>query len=266
MLLRFVIAALVAASWSLPGASPAEARHHYRHHVSYVTRCDLSGCWVVRRVTLWAARRHRASGRHLSPPQPPPSGESPAHQSSLRDHHERDHARYTVQEARKEAHDVPLSDNESLAPPEVVTAPVARLPELLGHSAAIVAVPTAAGIVIRVVASLADRFRGFIADIVAQGYRPRDISCYSPTGHMPGSRHHVGAACDIDQRARNRTHPFMYHVAAIAKAHGLRDGCSFRHGGPDCGHIDDGHDAGGRRYAQSHFHYKYRRWRRYAGW
>ena len=100
----------------------------------------------------------------------------------------------------------------------------------------LVTVPTAAGIRITVAASVAPRFQGFISDIVAAGYRPRHIGCYASGGHVPNSRHYAGAACDFDQSGWGRTASFMYHVRAIASAHGLRDGCSFR----DCGHIDDG--------------------------
>lgn len=105
-------------------------------------------------------------------------------------------------------------------------------------AAGIVAVPTAAGIVIHVAAGLADKFQGFVADLVANGYKPAQIHCYAGGGHVPNSRHYAGAACDIDQRGWGRTAAPMYHVAALAAKHGLRDGCSFRHA--DCGHIDDG--------------------------
>lgn len=112
---------------------------------------------------------------------------------------------------------------------------VARHTTGLPHGS-LVTVPTAAGIRITVAASVAPRFQGFISDIVAAGYRPRHIGCYASGGHVPNSRHYAGAACDFDQSGWGRTASFMYHVRAIASAHGLRDGCSFR----DCGHIDDG--------------------------
>lgn len=102
----------------------------------------------------------------------------------------------------------------------------------------IVAVPTAAGIVIHVAVGLADKFQGFVADLVANGYKPAQIHCYAGGGHVPNSRHYAGAACDIDQRGWGKTAAPMYHVAALAAKHGLRDGCSFRHA--DCGHVDDG--------------------------
>ena len=116
-------------------------------------------------------------------------------------------------------------------------------------SGGIVTVATAAGIPIRVAASLASRFTGFIADLVANGYKPSHIGCYASGGHVPNSRHYAGAACDIDQRGWGKTAAPMYHVAALAAKHGLRDGCSFRHS--DCGHLDDGQSL--RRYAHRHF-------------
>lgn len=98
----------------------------------------------------------------------------------------------------------------------------------------IITVQTAAGIPIKVASSAAGKFQGFIADIVAAGYHPKEIGCYS-WGHMRHSLHHVGLACDFDQTARNRTVAFMYHVTAIAHRWGLFDGCEWRD--RDCGHI-----------------------------
>ena len=102
-------------------------------------------------------------------------------------------------------------------------------------SGGIVMVPTAAGIPIQVAASLASRFTGFIADLVANGYKPSHIGCYASGGHIPNSRHYAGAACDIDQRGWGKTAGPMYHLAGLAAKHGLRDGCSFKHS--DCGHV-----------------------------
>lgn len=122
----------------------------------------------------------------------------------------------------------------------------------------LVTVPTAAGISITVAPAHAEKFVGFIADIVAAGYRPRDIGCYAQRSR--GGAHPLGAACDFDQRARNSTAAFMYHIREIASRHGLRDGCSFG----DCGHIEDGSRVyvlnGGYR------HYAGVRQRRYAMW
>lgn len=89
---------------------------------------------------------------------------------------------------------------------------------------------------IRVAAQYADRFRGFINALVAQGYKPHEIGCYSARGHMPNSKHHWGGACDIDQRSRNVTAKTMYHVTELAHRFDLTDGCEWRH--PDCGHVE----------------------------
>lgn len=103
-------------------------------------------------------------------------------------------------------------------------------------SGGLVTVQTAAGLPITVAAHLASRFQGFIADLVASGYRPRHIGSFARGGHVRHSRHYAGAAIDVDQTGWGKTAKPMYHVAALAARHGLRDGCTFR----DCGHIDDG--------------------------
>lgn len=101
----------------------------------------------------------------------------------------------------------------------------------LGHR--LVTVSTAAGIKITVHPAFADKFQSFISDLVRQGHKPRFITCYA-RGHVPGSNHHWGGACDIDQTGWNRTSGFMYHAGAAIRANGLHDGCSFR----DCGHVE----------------------------
>lgn len=111
-----------------------------------------------------------------------------------------------------------------------------RLPDANGNPI-LVTVPTAAGIDIVVAPQFAAPMQSFIADIVAAGYRPRRIKCFSLSRtHVPRSRHFTGEACDFNQHGWNLTDRFMYRVHAIAKRHGLRDGCSFG----DCGHIDAG--------------------------
>lgn len=100
----------------------------------------------------------------------------------------------------------------------------------------LVTLQTAAGIPITASASFAPKAAAFIADLVASGYTPKHIKCFARGGHVHGSRHYSGNACDIDQTGWGRTARAMHNVAALAKVHGVRDGCSFR----DCGHIDDG--------------------------
>ena len=117
----------------------------------------------------------------------------------------------------------------------------------------LVTVSTAAGIPITVASHLAHKFQGFIADLVARGYKPRHIGSYANCCHVRGSRHYSGAAIDVDQYGWGKTAKPMYHVADLAAKWGLRDGCSFRHS--DCGHIDDGVSLG-RRVAR-HRHSRY---------
>lgn len=100
---------------------------------------------------------------------------------------------------------------------------------------ALAIVRTTNGLTSKVVASARDKFQGFIDAIEAAGYRIRDFGCYS-SGHMPGSKHHWGGACDFDQKRRNVTAKFMYHVTTIAHQFGLVDGCEWHY--RDCGHIE----------------------------
>jgi len=77
------------------------------------------------------------------------------------------------------------------------------------------------------------KFQALIADLCSRHHCPRDVKCFA-RGHRYGSNHDGGGACDIDQRARNRTAGFMYHSTSLIVSHGLHDGCSFR----DCGHVE----------------------------
>ncbi len=115
-------------------------------------------------------------------------------------------------------------------------------------------VRTASGETAEVIASARAQFQGFInaieqdrrepeTGVLERGNRISDIGCRS-RGHMPGSKHHWGGACDFSQRRRNVTQSFMYRVSAIAARFGLVDGCEWsrkrgeRYTGPDCGHIE----------------------------
>jgi hypothetical protein len=123
---------------------------------------------------------------------------------------------------------------------------------------------------ITVAAGIAGPLRDLIADLVADGFRGH-VTCQA-SGHMPGSLHHIGEACDFAQLRRNVVAPgagIMYHASSIITAHGLRDGCSFH----DCGHVDTGRmlnahaqwipgAAGARRYGGHHLYRVARRyWR-----
>jgi hypothetical protein len=97
----------------------------------------------------------------------------------------------------------------------------------------LVTVATAAGIDITISKTMAPKMQAFIEDLVEMGYKPKTIHCYARHGHVRGSRHYSGNACDFDQRSWGKTAKMMYHVSVLAKLHGLRDGGSFR----DWGHI-----------------------------
>ena len=102
----------------------------------------------------------------------------------------------------------------------------------------LVTIETAAG-TITVALWIADRMKGFIADVTARGFKGR-VKCYSwSRAHVRRSLHHTGEACDFAQHWTAyglQTHRVMRHVADLTAKWGLRDGCSFR----DCGHIDAG--------------------------
>ena len=107
-------------------------------------------------------------------------------------------------------------------------------------------VATAAGIDITLSEKMAPKMQAFIADLMEIGYKPKQIHCFARRGHVRGSRHYSGNACDFDQRGWGKTAKMMYHVSVLAKLHDLRDGGSFR----DWGHIDDGLPLSRPRYAR----------------
>jgi hypothetical protein len=129
-------------------------------------------------------------------------------------------------------------------------------------NSSLITVPTAAGIDIKVAASFAPKIVPFIAALVARGYHPTKIHCYSgAASHVANSLHHTGQACDFNQRGWGKTDAPMYHVADLARQFGLRDGCAFR----DCGHIDSGrreaHGPDHNLYAAvARFHHRHRRY------
>ncbi len=116
----------------------------------------------------------------------------------------------------------------------------------LPAQADVIKVDTAAG-PITVSPSFGQKIKGFIADVVARGYKGY-VHCFAKGGHVRGSRHYSGNACDFAQTGWGKTVAVMYHVRDLAEKYGLRDGCSFK----DCGHIDDGGHLGGTRYASRH--------------
>jgi hypothetical protein len=129
------------------------------------------------------------------------------------------------------------------------------------YGGGLVTVPTAAGIRITVAASVAGNFQGFIRGLVAMGYHPRHIGCYSATGHIRNSMHHVGKACDFDQTGWNRAPTIMHteRVTELAHRWGFVSGCEFR-SRRDCGHIGmdfspNGHAHYARGFVRHHRHY-----------
>ena len=114
-------------------------------------------------------------------------------------------------------------------------------------SLSLTTIKVATGHQITVATHLVKRFQSLIADLAAAGYHPRSIRCFSLTGHVRHSRHHVGAACDFDGSLSRSS--FMRSATAnriIAKNH-FRNGCSFYSSGVrDCGHVDDGYVHGRR--------------------
>jgi hypothetical protein len=149
-----------------------------------------------------------------------------------------------------------IANGEHLWQPSAVTHTASRAPEIengdrmrqpsaISHTASragagVVTIETATN-PITVAASVAGPMRDLIGDLVAHGFRGH-VDCLA-SGHMPGSLHHSGEACDFAQLSRNAVAPgagIMYHASDIIAAHGLRDGCSFH----DCGHVDSGRMAG----------------------
>lgn len=79
----------------------------------------------------------------------------------------------------------------------------------------------------------AARFQAFFAALKSSGCHVTEIVCQA-YGHAPGSNHIGGGACDVNQRAKNRTIACMYHASTMIRSAGLYDGCAFH----DCGHVE----------------------------
>jgi hypothetical protein len=148
-------------------------------------------------------------------------------------------------QAHQSAEVMPTADTMGRDAPEVVQLSPRGMrmePAPIGASIArnmyanLVTVETAAGIQVTVATDFAPKIEGFIGDLVALGYRPRTIHCAASGGHVRGSLHYQGRACDFDQHGWGKTASVMYHVQALVSKWGLRDGCEFR----DCGHVDAG--------------------------
>lgn len=102
-----------------------------------------------------------------------------------------------------------------------------------------ISVRSAYGFPIVVHPAYANKFLKLFASMKEHGYvLPRQLPvvyCWAPGGHIPGSNHYIGAACDV-QWGWNRGPDFVYTAEfnGLVKAAGLYNGCSFG----DCGHIE----------------------------
>lgn len=98
-----------------------------------------------------------------------------------------------------------------------------------------VRVRTTQGFYITVHPAYAHKFLRLFELLAQNGVKvpPGMVGCYSRGGHVRGSNHYIGAACDI-QTGWNRTIPAMYRAGKWIRAAGLYDGCAFG----DCGHVE----------------------------
>jgi hypothetical protein len=100
-----------------------------------------------------------------------------------------------------------------------------------------VKVKTVQGFYLTVHPAYAHKFLRFFEILAQNNVKvPKDlVGCYSRGGHVSGSNHYIGAACDI-QTGWNRTIPALQygHAGKWIRQAGLYDGCSFG----DCGHIE----------------------------
>lgn len=115
-------------------------------------------------------------------------------------------------------------------------------------------VDTAYGISICVDPTYASKFQSFFSALKESGCAVKEIGCQA-YGHVRGSNHIGGGACDVDQRRKNVTSACMRNAGSLIRAAGLYDGCSFG----DCGHVEAmrglGHYGDTRTYAaRSHRH------------
>ena len=98
---------------------------------------------------------------------------------------------------------------------------------------------TAAGRCAPIASSAKSAFAALFRDLEAAGWNLGSPGCLA-SGHMPGSKHHTGNACDLfDQISRNRTllrQPGPAAQIAFAARHGLTSGCAWVN--RDCGHFE----------------------------
>lgn len=104
-----------------------------------------------------------------------------------------------------------------------------------GNRATMVTVKTAYGFDITVHPYYASKFLKFFSLLKEHGHEvnPKIVGCWAGRGHVRGSNHYIGAACD-NQTGWNRAPSYMYKVGDLIRQAGLFDGCSFG----DCGHVE----------------------------
>lgn len=104
----------------------------------------------------------------------------------------------------------------------------------------LVTIKTLSGLPVRVAASAAGAFAGFLHEFEQGGYRIRFIGGYRHSkiaGTNTWSKHASGLAIDVCQLARNRVACRLPpDVTAMAARHGLLHGAVWRH--PDTGHFE----------------------------
>lgn len=105
------------------------------------------------------------------------------------------------------------------------------------HAQGLTTIDGCANLRLRVASEAAHKFQAFFCALKREGHHiiKAGTACQA-YGHMKGSKHDWGGACDIMQRARSKTVRFMYHVTKLAKSLDLVDGCTWHH--RDCGHIE----------------------------
>jgi len=132
--------------------------------------------------------------------------------------------------------EVAVTTEAGPAAAKVVTAPprVASARDANGNNI-MVTVQTAYGFNITVHPAYASKFLKFYALLKEHGHKvdARINKCFARGGHVPGSNHYIGAACD-NQYGWNRAPAYMYHVGDLIRQAGLYDGCRFG----DCGHVE----------------------------
>jgi hypothetical protein len=237
---RIILAAAAVATIVL--TAPAEARRHYAHPTAQAGQLapDNNGRFIyspaAEQPRRTARRGHRARSRAVA----------------------YRHKAIRVASLSPESVSSPQEAPQPGTLGAYANAPAYVPPAAEAEHRGLVTVQTAAGR-ITIAAGFQHKIVPFIAAVVARGFKGQ-VHCFARGGHVRGSLHYSGNACDFAQTGWGRTRAPMYHVADLAREYGLRDGCTFR----DCGHIDSGAPLGGGTYASARSHRHHYRHRRYA--